>query len=141
MFVLSRVRLFATPWSGAHQAPLSGGFSRQEYWSGLPFASPGHLSTPLSPQHWQAGPLPPAPPGKPLLYPYCPTMPEAAHLGDLLQIWRGYSPRGRFTPCPLDFQGASESLPEAARTSMQSKPERHCPTTVSILRCVLRRWS
>ena len=41
--VLSRVRLFATPWSIAHQAPLSMGFSRQEYWSGLPFPSPGNL--------------------------------------------------------------------------------------------------
>ena len=34
---LSRVRLFATPWTVAHQAPPSMGFSRQEYWSGLPF--------------------------------------------------------------------------------------------------------
>ena len=37
---LSRVRLFATPWTGAYQAPLSMTFSRQEYWSGLPFPSP-----------------------------------------------------------------------------------------------------
>ena len=43
---LSHVRLFATPWSIAHQAPLSMGFSRQEYWSGLPFPSPGDLSNP-----------------------------------------------------------------------------------------------
>ena len=34
--LLSRVRLFATPWTTAHQAPLSMGFSRQEYWSGVP---------------------------------------------------------------------------------------------------------
>ena len=34
---LSPVRLFATPWTGAHQAPPSMGFSRQEYWSGVPF--------------------------------------------------------------------------------------------------------
>ena len=40
---LSRVRLFATPWTVARQAPLSVGFSRQEYWSGLPFPSPGDL--------------------------------------------------------------------------------------------------
>ena len=33
---LSRVRLFATPWTAAHQAPPSMGFSRQEYWSGVP---------------------------------------------------------------------------------------------------------
>ena len=37
---LSRVRLLATPWTAAHQAPPSMGFSRQEYWSGLPFPSP-----------------------------------------------------------------------------------------------------
>ena len=36
---LSHVRLFATPWTVAHQAPPSMGFSRQEYWSGLPFPS------------------------------------------------------------------------------------------------------
>ena len=36
---LSRVRLFATPWTIAYQAPPSMGFSRQEYWSGLPFPS------------------------------------------------------------------------------------------------------
>ena len=39
----SRIRLFATPWIVAHQAPLSMGFPRQEYWSGLPFPSPGDL--------------------------------------------------------------------------------------------------
>ena len=43
---LSHVRLFATPWTAAYQAPLSMGFSRQEYWSGLPFPSPGHLPNP-----------------------------------------------------------------------------------------------
>ena len=37
---LSRVRLFATPWTAAYQAPLSMGFSRQEYWSGVPLPSP-----------------------------------------------------------------------------------------------------
>ena len=37
---ISRVRLLATPWTAAYQAPLSMGFSRQEYWSGVPFSSP-----------------------------------------------------------------------------------------------------
>ena len=37
---LSRVKLFATPWTAAYQAPLSMGFSRQEYWSGVPLPSP-----------------------------------------------------------------------------------------------------
>ena len=44
--LLSRVRLFVTPWTVAHQAPLSMGFSRQEYWSGLPFPSSGNIPDP-----------------------------------------------------------------------------------------------
>ena len=44
--LLSRVRLFAIPWTVACQAPPSMGFSRQEYWSGLPFPSPGDLPDP-----------------------------------------------------------------------------------------------
>ena len=43
---LSRVRLLATPWTAAYQAPLSMGFSRQEYWSGLPLPSPCKMSRP-----------------------------------------------------------------------------------------------
>ena len=43
---LSRVRLFGTPWTVAQQAPPFMGFSRQEYWSGLPFPSPGDLPDP-----------------------------------------------------------------------------------------------
>ena len=44
--VVSSVWLFTTPWTAAHQAPLSTGFPRQEYWSGLPFPSPGDLPHP-----------------------------------------------------------------------------------------------
>ena len=44
--LLSHVRLFVTPWTVAYQAPLSMGFSRQEYWSGLPFPSPRDLPNP-----------------------------------------------------------------------------------------------
>ena len=43
---LSRVRLFATPWTVAHQAPPSMGFSRQEYWSGVPFPFPEDIPDP-----------------------------------------------------------------------------------------------
>ena len=43
---LSRVQLSATPWTVAHQAPLSIGFPRQEHWSGLPLPSPGDLPDP-----------------------------------------------------------------------------------------------
>ena len=45
-YLLSRVRLIATPRTVAHQSPLTTGFSRQEYWSGLPFASPEDLPDP-----------------------------------------------------------------------------------------------
>ena len=65
---LSRVRLFATPWAVARQAPLSMGFSRQEYWSGLPFLSPGDLPDsgiePWSPA-LEADALTSEPPGNP----------------------------------------------------------------------------
>ena len=44
--LLNRVRLFVTPWMVAYQAPPSIEFSRQEYWSGLPFPSPGGLPNP-----------------------------------------------------------------------------------------------
>ena len=46
MCVLSCVHLFATPWTVAFQAPLSMGFYRQEYWSGLSFPPPGDLPDP-----------------------------------------------------------------------------------------------
>ena len=64
---LSRVRLFATPWTVAYQAPPSTGFSRQEYWSGLPFPSPGDLPDPgIEPRSpaLRADALPSEPPGK-----------------------------------------------------------------------------
>ena len=46
VYSLNHIRLFATPWTIVHQAPLSMGFPRQEYWSGLSFPSPGDLSDP-----------------------------------------------------------------------------------------------
>ena len=64
---LSRVRLFATPWTVAYQAPPFMGFSRQEYWSGLPFPSPGDLPDPgIEPRSpaLQADALTSEPPGK-----------------------------------------------------------------------------
>ena len=80
--------LCPSPWTIACLAPLSMGFSRQEYWNGLPFPSPGDLPDaeikPLSLTFlrlllWQAGSLPLAPPGKPQhicaykidVYPFC----------------------------------------------------------------------
>ena len=65
---LSRVRLFVTPWTVAHQAPPSMGFYRQKYWSGLPFPSPGDLPDPgIKPRSpaLRAEALTSEPPGKP----------------------------------------------------------------------------
>ena len=67
--MLSRVQLFVTPWTVALQDPLSMEFSRQEYWSGLPFPSPGTLLgpgiEPTSPA-LAGGFFTTEPPGKPL---------------------------------------------------------------------------
>ena len=59
---------FESPWTAAQQAPLSVGFSGQEFWSGLPFPSPGNLPDPgIKPRSpaLQADSLPPEPPEKP----------------------------------------------------------------------------
>ena len=66
--LLSHVQLFMTPWTVAYQAPLSMGFFRQGYWSGLPFPSPGNLPDPgIEPGSptLQADALQSEPPGKP----------------------------------------------------------------------------
>ena len=67
---LSRVRLFATPWTAAYQAPPSMECPRQESWSGLPFPSPGDLPNPgikLRSPTLPADSLLSEPPGKPLI--------------------------------------------------------------------------
>ena len=59
--LLNHVQLFVTLWTVAHQTPLSMRFPRQEYWSGLPFPSPGHLpdqGIELASLAWQADSLP-----------------------------------------------------------------------------------
>ena len=66
--MLRRFRLFVTPWTVAHQAPLSMDFSRQEYWSGLPYPPPGDLPNPgIEPGSpaLQADSLPSEAPGTP----------------------------------------------------------------------------
>ena len=67
--VAQSVWIFVIPWTVVYQASLSMGFSRQEYWSGLPFPSPGDLPDPgIKPRSpaLQADTLPPGPSGKPL---------------------------------------------------------------------------
>ena len=73
----SHIQLFETLWNVAPQALLSVGFSRQEYWSGLPCPAPGYLPDPgvepasLMFPALQADSLPSEPPGKPLLFHRC----------------------------------------------------------------------
>ena len=71
MHVCCRVGFSATPWTTAHQVPLSIGFFRQEYWSRLPFSPPGGIPDPgvkpvsLASPTFQAASLPANPSGKP----------------------------------------------------------------------------
>ena len=91
---LSHVRLFVTPWTIAYQAPLSMGFSRQEYWSGLPFPSPGDLPNPgIKPRFpaLQADSLPAEPPGTP------------SHLQGPPQISPSWPQGDLSDPCPCEF--------------------------------------
>ena len=81
--LLSCVQLFAIPWTVAYQAPQSMEFSRQEYWSGLPFSSPGDLPDPgIEPESptLQADALPSEAPGKPLCIVMCQFIPLSLSL-------------------------------------------------------------
>ena len=87
---LSHVQLFATPWTVGHQAPPSMGFPRQEYWSGLPFPSPGDLPNPRikpgSPA-LQADALTSEPPGINIFPPFWTSLssPSPSHPSRLIQ--------------------------------------------------------
>ena len=81
-----RVRLFETPWTVAHQAPLSVGFSRQEYWSGLPCPSPRDFLNPgIEPGSpaWQADSLPLSHQGRPSVS----ETHRISFLGDSDKVW------------------------------------------------------
>ena len=93
---LSCVRLFVTPWTVAHQAPQSMKFSRQEYWRGLPFPSPGDLPNPgMEPRSpaLQADALPSEPPGKPkdLVLSVSPSSVGLPSTAKQKKKWRGHT--------------------------------------------------
>ena len=96
MKLLCSVRLFATPWTVARQAPLSMGFSRQEYWSGLPFPSPGDPPNPgIEPRspELQADAVSSEPPGKQEDRLLCPWDSPGKNTGvDLLSLFQGIFP-------------------------------------------------
>ena len=106
----NRVQLCATLWTVAHQAPLSMGFSRQEYWSGLPF-----FQRIFSTQGWepgsptlQADSLPSEPPGKPQVRCICleNTVPAACVLSC---VWLFVTPLPD-SSCPWDFPGRNAGM-------------------------------
>ena len=103
----SRVRLFATPWTVARQAPLSMGFYRQEYWSGLPCLPPGNLPNPglklhlLSLLHWQVVSWPLASPGKApgqILGMQCFRFHRIIHVRSSHQLWLWAVSKGKNSP-------------------------------------------
>ena len=99
---LSHVRLFATPWTVAHQVPPSMGFFRQEYWSGLPFPSPGDLPNPgIKPGSptLHADALPSEPPGK---------------LSKGINRWFSCAAYSE-SPCLTDERSANETLHELGK--------------------------
>ena len=107
--LLSGVQLFATPWTVAYQAPPSMEFSRQEYWSGLPFPSPGDLPDPGfepgSPA-LQADALLSELPGKPQRVKNLPTMQETMEMQ--LDPWSGKILwRSTGQPTPVFLPGES----------------------------------
>ena len=127
---LSRVRLFATPWTVAYQAPLSMGFSRQECWSELPFPSPGDLPNPgiehRSPT-LQADALLSEPPGKP--------QKTRVSCHTLLQ---GIFPTQGLNPSLLHWQ--ADSLPLSHHRSMIMTRAKCCLTSNLTRPNWLRAW-
>ena len=110
--VLSSVWLFVTPWTVAHQVSLSMGFSRKEYWRGLPFPSSGGLPDP----------------GIELTSPAFPACQEDSlplyHLGSLLLSWKAsiFWVHTKGSDLPTDIQLLS--VPEAEWTWRKTCPER-----------------
>ena len=110
---LSRVRLFATPWTVAYQAPLSMRFSRQEYWNGLPFPAPGIFPTQGSNPglpHCRHMLLAPEPPGKPL---FCK---DPLNLASQ-EKWKGWL-RG---PRTRDWTGQASDARQGQRAGLKAK--------------------
>ena len=153
-------RLFATPWTVAYQASWSMGFSRQEYWSGLPCPSPGDLPYPgIEPEFpaLEADTLTSEPPGKPGRYPNSWLHQQPPHM--LCCCTEGVQ-GSSFTSIRLDAstsaRGPSEELwPEPRMTSPRPTQEQWlswepewskcskeglCQDNAELLRCFSPRW-
>ena len=108
---LSRLGLFVTPWTVADQTLPSVGFSRQEYWSGLPFPSPGDLPDPGTepgPPALQADTLPSKPPGKNLLYSWVLLQKNftrtPTHLNVHISPWKTYVVKPKSYESPWNYR-------------------------------------
>ena len=133
---LSCVRLFSTPWTVAYQAPLSIGFSRQDYWSGLPFPSPEGLpnpgTEPGSPA-LQTEALPSEPQGKGC----CCCRWVASVVSDSVQSQRWQPTR---LPRPWDSPGKNtgvgcQCLLQCMKVKGQSEVAQSCPTLSDPMDC------
>ena len=135
----SRVWLFATPWTTAHQVPLSMGFSRQEYYSRWPCLPPGDLPDPgikphlLNLLHWQVGSLALVPPGKivtkELIFTssgpsFMNLLPESTVFWYFLSVSALYSPPKR--PCSAVFL-ITLHLSRFANTSLVAQSVKNLP--------------
>ena len=116
--LLSHVGFFETPWTVAHQAPLSIGFPRQEYWSGLPFPPPGDLPHPeneLGSLVVTGGFFTTVPPGKPSYYTYLSQKGYSSRRSQMAQnstSWVDILLSGTTTPSPKNRYGLPcESVP------------------------------
>ena len=130
--MLRHVRFFVTPWTVAHQAPLSMEFSKQEYWSGLPFPTPADLPWKIEPASPASagGFFTTAPPGKPvymyLIFPKLPSNPGchitlSALCYTVGPCWLSTLNMAVYTcPCPNSL-----SLPPSFRLATISSPTNH----------------
>ena len=122
VYLLSRVELFATPWTVVLQAPLSMGFPRQEYWGGLPFPSPGDLP------HPRIEPMSPVLAGRYLSRFFTTEPPGKLGLNKIQKVpwvkiltglWQGY-PRVHSQTC----MNIAVTLPPPSNFTLQRNPSR-----------------
>ena len=139
---LSHVQLFVTPWTVAYHAPPSMGFSRQGYWSGLPFPSPGIFPTQgLNPglPHWRQT-LPSEPPGKPRYYIYIYVFHMCVHVCQVASVISNSVQPCKLYParplCPWDSPGKNTGV--VAMPSSRGSSWPMDPTLISYVSCTGR---
>ena len=138
--LLSSVWLFATPWTGACQAPLPMEFSRQEYWSGAPFPSPWGIFSYVSCIGRQVL-LPLAPPGKPSLNKCCYNL-AAKSLQSFPTLYDPHRQQPTKFCHPCDSSGKNTGvgchfLLQCMKVKSESEIAQSCPTLSDPMDCSL----